>query len=155
MKLQRKPLRRISLEHSFFKNMAYPPFSFIFGLFKQSSKIFTTIFCEKCPSSIRRRDWNSQPPVPVSSHNHWNRPPPLEHSLSKLIPLSFTHSLALLIFECLWLIKIPFGQRREKIIWAVFVAQLVEQLLAIPEICGSDPVIGKPLYRTFVYCQLY
>ena len=93
--------------------------------------------------------------MPDSSHNHWNRPPPLEHSLSKLIPLSFTHSLALLIFECLWLIKIPFGQRREKIIWAVFVAQLVEQLLAIPEICGSDPVIGKPLYRTFVYCQLY
>ena len=62
VKLQRKPLRRISLEHSFFKNMAYPPFSFIFGLFKQSSKFFTTIFCEKCPSSIRRRDWNSQPP---------------------------------------------------------------------------------------------
>jgi len=27
--------------------------------------------------------------------------------------------------------------------WAVVVAQLVERLLPIPEVCGSDPVIGK------------
>ena len=33
-------------------------------------------------------------------------------------------------------------------------AQLVEQLLPIPEIRGLNPVIGKLLYRTFVYCQL-
>ena len=39
---------------------------------------------------------------------------------------------------------------------AVVVAQLVEQLLPIPEVHGSNPVIGKTLYiyRTFVYCQL-
>ena len=30
------------------------------------------------------------------------------------------------------------------------VVQLVEQLLPMSEICGSNPVIGKLLYRTFV-----
>ena len=29
---------------------------------------------------------------------------------------------------------------------AVVVAQLVERLLPIPEVCGSNPVIGKKLY---------
>ena len=35
-------------------------------------------------------------------------------------------------------------------------AQLVERSLPIPEILGSNPVIGKTLliYLTFVYCQL-
>ena len=39
---------------------------------------------------------------------------------------------------------------------AVVVAQLVEQSLPIPEVRGSNPVIGKILfiYWTFVYCQL-
>ena len=32
--------------------------------------------------------------------------------------------------------------------WAVVLAQLVEQLLPIPEILGSNPVIGKNLYWT-------
>ena len=35
------------------------------------------------------------------------------------------------------------------------VAHLVEQLLPTPEFCGSNPVIGKNLYWTFVYCQLF
>ena len=34
-------------------------------------------------------------------------------------------------------------------IWAVVVAQLVEQSLPIPEVGGSNPVIGKKLYWTF------
>ena len=40
--------------------------------------------------------------------------------------------------------------------WAVVVAQLVEQSLPIPEVRGSNPVIGKKLFIcwTFVYCQL-
>ena len=38
--------------------------------------------------------------------------------------------------------------------WAVVVAQLVEWLLPIPEVCSSNPVIGKLLYKTFVNCQL-
>ena len=35
-------------------------------------------------------------------------------------------------------------------------AQLVERTLLIPEVPGSNPVIGKNLfiYWTFVYCQL-
>ena len=36
---------------------------------------------------------------------------------------------------------------------AVVVAQLVERSLPIPEVRGSNPVIGK-IYWTFVYCQL-
>ena len=35
------------------------------------------------------------------------------------------------------------------ICWAVVVAQLVERSLPIPEVRGSNPVIGKNLYRTF------
>ena len=33
--------------------------------------------------------------------------------------------------------------------WAVVVAQLVERLLPMPEVCGLNPVIGKLLYLTF------
>ena len=36
----------------------------------------------------------------------------------------------------------------------VVVAQLVERSLLIPEVRGSNPVIGK-IYWIFVYCQLY
>ena len=39
-------------------------------------------------------------------------------------------------------------------IMAVVVTQLVERSLPIPEVCSSNPVIGKNLYWTF-YCQLY
>ena len=39
-------------------------------------------------------------------------------------------------------------------LWAVVVAQLVEQLLPKPEVRGSNPVMGK-MYWTFIYCQLY
>ena len=36
------------------------------------------------------------------------------------------------------------------------VAQLAEQSLLIPEVCGSNPVIGKKLFiLNIVYCQLY
>ena len=38
-----------------------------------------------------------------------------------------------------------------KIHTAVVVAQLVQRLLPIPEVCSSNPVIGK-IYWTFVYC---
>ena len=31
--------------------------------------------------------------------------------------------------------------------WAVVVAQLVERLLPIPEVRGSNPVIGKTLFK--------
>ena len=34
-------------------------------------------------------------------------------------------------------------------------AQLVERSLPTPEVRGSNPVIDKLLYTTFVYCQLY
>ena len=34
----------------------------------------------------------------------------------------------------------------------VVVAQLVEQLLPTPEVRGSNPVIGKLVSRTVVYC---
>ena len=33
-------------------------------------------------------------------------------------------------------------------------AQLVERSLPTPEVRGSNPVIRKLFYRTFVYCQL-
>ena len=39
------------------------------------------------------------------------------------------------------------GQKKSR--WSVVVAQLVEQLLPIPEVHGSNPVIGKTLYCTF------
>ena len=39
--------------------------------------------------------------------------------------------------------------------WAVFVAQLVEGSLPTPEVRGSNPVIGRLLYGTFVCCQPY
>ena len=44
---------------------------------------------------------------------------------------------------------------KEMISEAVVVAQLVEQALPTPDVWGLNPVIGKLLYRTFVYCQLY
>jgi len=42
------------------------------------------------------------------------------------------------------------GQRHKnkliKILFVVVVAQLVERSLPIPEVCGSNPVIGKNLF---------
>ena len=38
--------------------------------------------------------------------------------------------------------------------WEVVVAQLVERSLPIPEVRGSNPVIGKKLLTIIVYCQL-
>ena len=38
--------------------------------------------------------------------------------------------------------------------WAVVVAQLVEWSIPIPEVRGSNPVIGKKLILN-IYCQLY
>ena len=35
--------------------------------------------------------------------------------------------------------------------WAVVVTQLVKRSLPTPEVSSSNPVIGKILYRTFVY----
>ena len=35
--------------------------------------------------------------------------------------------------------------------WAVVVAQLVEWLITIPEVRGSNPVIGKKLYILDIY----
>ena len=34
--------------------------------------------------------------------------------------------------------------------WAMVVAQLVERLLWMPEVRGSNLIIGKLLYRTFI-----
>ena len=41
------------------------------------------------------------------------------------------------------------------LLWAVVVTQLVEQSIPTPEVRWSNPVIGKNLYWTFVYYQLY
>ena len=38
---------------------------------------------------------------------------------------------------------------------AVVVAQLVEQSLPTLDVRGSKPIFGKPLNRTFMFCQLY
>ena len=38
--------------------------------------------------------------------------------------------------------------------WEVVVAQLVERLLPIPEVRGSNPVIGKNLYLILNICLL-
>ena len=38
---------------------------------------------------------------------------------------------------------------------AEVVAQFVDRLLLTPEVHSSNLVIGKLLYRTFVYCLLY
>ena len=38
---------------------------------------------------------------------------------------------------------------------ALTVAQLAERSLPTAEVCGLNPVIGKFLYRTFIYCQMY
>ena len=35
------------------------------------------------------------------------------------------------------------GGIKMKMRWAVVVAQLAEQLLLTPEVCGSNPVIGE------------
>ena len=66
-----------------------PLLLFIFSLFKQAKQFFTTIQCEKCPSSIRSWDFNPRPldhdssslttgPEPPSvlqkgQHNHYVR----------------------------------------------------------------------------------
>ena len=49
-------------------------------------------------------------------------------------------------------VSLPDFQRQSK---AVVVAQLAERSLPIAEACGSNSDIGKFLYRTFIYCQLY
>ena len=36
---------------------------------------------------------------------------------------------------------------KSRLPWAVVVAQLVERLLPILEVCGSNPVIGQNLYE--------
>ena len=46
-------------------------------------------------------------------------------------------------------------KERDNVAGAGVVTQLVERLLPTPEVRGSNPVIGKLLYETFVYCQLY
>ena len=43
-------------------------------------------------------------------------------------------------------IVLLFEKTKNKLKWAVVVAQLVEQLLPIPEVCSSNPVIGKKLF---------
>ena len=49
----------------------------------------------------------------------------------------------------------PVTMTKSNLTWAEVVTQLVEQSLPIPEVCSSNPVIGKKyLYWTFVYCQL-
>ena len=50
--------------------------------------------------------------------------------------------------------KMVHGTKKQNI-WAVVVAQLVERSLPTPEVRGLNPVIGKLLYGTFVYWQLY
>ena len=37
----------------------------------------------------------------------------------------------------------------------MIVVQLVERFFPTPEVRGLNPVIGKLLYGTFFYCQLY
>ena len=56
----------------------------------------------------------------------------------------------------LWL-QITLGQTRAKRLknGPVVVAQMVEHSLRPPEVRGLNPVIGKRLYRTCVYCQTY
>ena len=49
-------------------------------------------------------------------------------------------------------VSLPDFQRQSK---AVVVAQLAERSLPIAEVRGSNSDIGKFLYRTFIYCQLY
>ena len=41
------------------------------------------------------------------------------------------------------------SETKISVIWAVVVTQLVERLLPIPEVDGSNAVIGKKLYLTF------
>ena len=48
----------------------------------------------------------------------------------------------------IWAVNCQSINNREKSCRAVVVTQLVECLLPIPEVCGSNPVIGKNLYRT-------
>ena len=38
---------------------------------------------------------------------------------------------------------------------AVVVAQLVERWLSMPEFPGWNPVIGKLIYRIYVFCQIF
>ena len=50
---------------------------------------------------------------------------------------------------------VGYGYKVYGYFWAVIVAQLVERSLTTPEVRGLNPVIGKLLYGTFVFCQLY
>ena len=53
----------------FFKNMGQPrPLFRLFSSFQTNISILTTNKCEKCPSSIRRRDSNAQPSDYESPH---------------------------------------------------------------------------------------
>jgi len=58
-----------------------------------------------------------------------------------------------LLILTLWLVKNTkdqiVGLIKKLHYWAVVVAQLVERLLKIPEVRGSNPVIGKNQYSTF------
>ena len=58
-------------------------------------------------------------------------------------------SLSLHIFGNQWLHLQILAKIR-----AVVVAKLIERTLPIPEVSGSNPVIGKNIYRTFVYSHL-
>ena len=40
--------------------------------------------------------------------------------------------------------------KKERLMWAVVVTHLVERSLPIPEVCGSNPVIGK-IYNMNVF----
>ena len=44
--------------------------------------------------------------------------------------------------------------KKQFYLWAVVVAQLVEQSLLTPEVHGLNPVIGE-IKLSIVYCQLY
>ena len=59
------------------------------------------------------------------------------------------------MFSYLIKLKIVFSFDEANSYVSVVVAQLVERSFALPEVHGSNLVIGKLLYRTFVYCQLY
>ena len=91
--------------------------------------------------------------------------PTNSHYWSLTLSLSFTRNEMNLVFWFFWAgncICFCASNSKELCNWrpqknsfvAVVVAQLVERSLPIPEVRGSNPVIGK-IYWTFVYCQLY
>ena len=132
---------------NFFKKMSQPRPLFHFCLFKHTT-IFTTNKCEKCPSSIRRRDSNSRPlehePPPVTTRPGlplkkskfsmqwlWKRGPLWQWKSAVLIrpPMAIS-----------FVIKIGNMNGHYR---AVVVAQLVEWLLPLPEVRGLNPVSAK------------